>query len=687
MEAVEGEALVVRGKNCEVLAASAAAMDHITSSEKKCTCKDNYWLYPQICRQCPINAPGKAGEAKHMRAEDASHNAHEVTARLIQWTDGRPATLLTLKNIQDRLDAEKRLYNLAYHDQLTGAPNRQRLREDFDAIAERVEDEAMRGMLAIFDLDNFKTVNDTYGHNTGDIMLRRIVDYLESVPELEGRIYRLGGDEFILLYCHEEKGEPLHDIQALYEGLLQKALRSYTLPNIETSCTLSMGAALFPRHGANFSELLRKTDIALYKAKENGRNQYVFFEDKYDSAKKFRDLYVSIQPVLLGEGKIYGYELIDKGDDLQNDGVLYLPESNRALDMLGLESLQSEDKYFIAYTPQMLDTDAGHNLMREKFIVTINLPAQVKPSDLGLYRRLRKAGYQLAMFGLRESNADDAIFGISNLFRFDTNGITAAGQNRIVHLHPEKTFIAQGVNTRRDYEIAARRGFKLFQGFYFEDNPPVTHKTKELEPMRFNYLRLLQLTSTDDYVNFRDISAVIASDVVLSYKLLKLLNSAAVGLRNRISSIDMAVSYLGENNLKKWVAMLAMRGIAEDKPLELMRVSLIRARFGELLAPLLRPRRDDKHVFLTGMFSLLHIALEKTKEELLEEIPMADDIRESLLTRNGIYSDLLAFFAHYEYANWDEVARFSDLNRLDAQTVNQCYIDAVKWYNSLAEQT
>ena len=120
-----------------------------------------------------------------------------------------------------------------------------------------------------------------------------------------------------------------------------------------------------------------------------------------------------------------------------------------------------------------------------------------------------------------------------------------------------------------------------------------------------------------------------------------------------------------------------------SRPLEIVRVSLVRAQFGELLAPHFVPRRNAKHVFLTGMLSLLHIALERPREEVLDEVSVAEDIRDSLLTKTGPYSDLLRFFEMYEYANWDEVSQFGKENGLSASLINDSYLEAVKWYNGL----
>jgi EAL and modified HD-GYP domain-containing signal transduction protein len=163
-----------------------------------------------------------------------------------------------------------------------------------------------------------------------------------------------------------------------------------------------------------------------------------------------------------------------------------------------------------------------------------------------------------------------------------------------------------------------------------------------------------------------------------------MLNSAAVGLKN-VTSIESALAYIGEESVKKWIAVLALRGIVDDKPNEIVRMSLIRARFGELLVPSLRVRHDPKQVFLASLLSLLHIALEKPKRALLDDIHVSDDIRESLLTKEGVYSDLLCFFEDYEHSNWESVSRFVDENHLDPSFVNEAYINALQWYHDLVE--
>ncbi len=692
LDAQNEEIIVSRGggKDCSVLFTNTAAdrrlEEHAKSDQ---SCKTGYAsLFPALCSHCPFKNPKTTNFPSTFELRDESGNYFSATINTLVWLDDRPAVIFYLRDIQKERDINERLYNLAYIDQLTGVPNRTKFREDFAAVQDALMENKICGMVALFDLDNFKAINDTYGHNTGDVLLRRITEHLSGNDTYDGHLYRLGGDEFVLFYHTKQNtfATP-EELREHYEQLVQGAFLSYTMPTIDKSCTISMGISFFPEHGATSSELLRKADIALYQSKKAGRNRLSVFEDQYDTAETFRDVYINIQPVLNANGGTFGYELIDRSEtDRREDDEdsINLTEFDRTMDALGLSDIENDARYMISYSKQLLSPSVLKNLPKSKFIIQMIADDVVTPRGLTIYKQLRRAGYTLALVGINSQNFSMELISMAGYCKFEPGGISDYGLTKVIAGNPKKIFIATNVDSIQQFNDAKTRGFKLFQGFFFEQPPVVMRKDKDIDPLKMNYLRLIQLTSTDDFVDFREISNVISTDVALSYKLLRLLNSAALGLRNKISSITTAVAYLGEESLKKWIAMLALRGIGSDKPLELIRVSLIRARFGELLAPHFRIKRDSKHVFLVGLLSLLHIAVEKSKEELFKELPVAEDISESILTKNGIHSDLLNFYSNYEYSNWDEVSRFSREHHLSSELVNDCYIEAVKWYNDLS---
>ena len=687
----DSDVVVVRKKDNRTLFVNNSAKKRMEENfiEDYMSFKSGYLsLFPLLYDHCSSSASSSDGDLpQKFDIEDKNGRVFAVTLSVIDWVDDKPACIFYLRDVDDERNARKRLYNLAYMDVLTSIPNRRKFKEDFEALEKDISTGYKSGVVAIFDLDNFKNINDTYGHSTGDLMLKRLTEHLNGDPLFEGHIYRLGGDEFALLYADVMGAHS--NPQEFYNELLCKALRAYSMPNIDISCTISMGVSFFPQHGESSSELLRKADIALYKAKAAGRNQIVLFEERYDLAKKFKDIYINIRPVLSDTSKTFGYELIDggfsdSGDDDQIEETINLTEFNRAIDTLGIEEMANDVHYIINYTSQMLNSTPLIHL-KKKFLIQIRPPDANPANSLQNYQKLRSLGYSLVLEGLAESNFNAELADMTEYIKFDISPANAPFQKSIIAKYPKKTFIASNVDTPVQFETAKKLGFKFFQGYYFNQIRPVTTKTKDIEPLKVNYLRLLQLTVTDDYVDFNEISEVISSDLALSYKLLRLLNSAAIGLRNRISSIPMAVAYLGEENLKKWISLLGLRGVAPNKPLELVRLSLIRARFGELLAPHFPIRKNTKHVFLVGLLSLLHVALDKSQEEVLEEMPLAEDIKESLLTKNGIHSDLVTFFKNYEYANWEEVHHFAQENNLTSQLINDSYLEAVKWCNEMID--
>ena len=678
------EVFVVRNQQCELLFSNAASKDRLSRIEDSGTsCKLAYGnIFPRICNHC-VNTASSGG--RPFDIADVKNKIFEATTKEIDWLDGEPAIVITLHDVDEIRRKEQHLYTLAYSDHLTRIPNRQRLMREFKLLTQNKDPSRFYAAIAIFDIDYFKNVNDTYGHSTGDVMLRRLTEHLENIEELSGHLYRLGGDEFVLYFLDKQKDfASVSEYREHCSGLLSRALQTYTMPNIDLVCTISMGVSIYPDDGTVSSDLLRKADVALYEAKAAGRNCLVFYESRFDRTnKKFTDYYISINPILGEDGNTFGYELSESSINMSDSSATDLNDVDRAIEAIAPADLLNGYCYFIRYSNSLETKAVLDNLDRSKFVIEIPAPAVLTQSILDRCSSLKAIGYSLALVGIDTKTIPHKLMEIVDYCRFSPKNSVAMLNKQVIDAYPTKKFIAIGVNTHAQYAIAKRVGFHFFQGNYLNE-PTMLKKEKDIDPIKANYYRLLRLTSSDGYVDFAQVSEIISSDVALSYKLLKILNSPAVGLRNRMSSIPMAVSYMGEEALKKWIALLAIRGVADDKPLEIVRLSLIRAQFGELLAPLMTPKLDSRHAFLVGMFSLLHIALEKTPKELLSEITVDYAVRDSLLGDGGPYSDMLRFFSSYEYSNWDEVTAFAEAHGLSSESIYQSYLAAVRWYNELA---
>ncbi|WP_081964116.1 GGDEF and EAL domain-containing protein [Hoeflea sp. BAL378] len=187
----------------------------------------------------------------------------------------------TIQDITDRKEAEAQLEQLAYHDPLTGLANRALFQRHLDDMIGRCARSGSGGALLLLDLDRFKDVNDTMGHTIGDALLVKIAHLLARTLGHDHFIARLGGDEFAIVV---ECGAGGPDVESIAASVLESISGTVFLEQVEIAIGTSIGIARVLEHGAGVTELLRNADLALYRAKEEGRGRSVMFEPGMDDA-------------------------------------------------------------------------------------------------------------------------------------------------------------------------------------------------------------------------------------------------------------------------------------------------------------------------------------------------------------------------------------------------------------------
>jgi diguanylate cyclase len=229
--------------------------------------------------------PDGPGEAEYaIRKEDGGRLPVEVLSRDISFAGGR-AIVTALRDIRERRAAEEKIRFLAHHDLLTGLPNRAQLH---DLIAWHLAQAQRAGdpiAALCIDLDRFKAVNDTYGHQAGDRLLQLVAERILANVRSNDAAARIGGDEFIVLLSGIVRRD---SITLLARRLIEELSEPFELGGYEARIGASIGIAVGPQHGTLAEVLIKNADIALYRAKTEGRGEFRFFESGMDRQTEAR---------------------------------------------------------------------------------------------------------------------------------------------------------------------------------------------------------------------------------------------------------------------------------------------------------------------------------------------------------------------------------------------------------------
>lgn len=394
--------------------------------------------------------------------------------------------------------------------------------------------------------------------------------------------------------------------------------------------------------------------------------------------------FVARQPILTGDEKTFGYELLFR-DGVENCfGNSDSEAASRSiLDsslLMGLDVLSDGRRAFINCTRDVLLKD----------YITLLPPAQtaveilesVPPDDLvaAACQRLKEAGYLIALDDFSVNDPRESLVGLAEIIKVDIRSTSLQEATAMVKQYRPRgcQMLAEKVETREEFLTTKKAGFSYFQGYFFRR--PEQMQAREIPANRANYLRLLQTISRPE-LDPRELEDAIKGEASLCYRLLRYLNSPVFGFSAEVKSIRHALAILGEREIRRWLRLVVTLTASQNKPSDLVLSALVRARFGELLAPKIKHNESD--LFLVGLLSLMDAILEVRMGVVLEGISLDSEARAVLLgeesTLSGVYRLILA----QEAGDWQTVASVNNELHLSDNFVAECHWKAMQWAHEM----
>ena len=355
------------------------------------------------------------------------------------------------------------------------------------------------------------------------------------------------------------------------------------------------------------------------------------------------------------------------------------------IESMGIETLSADKEIFVEVNNISIfsNIDEQCQAPHERLILLVDHTITPEEMYIKRFRELKEKGFYLAIRKLPIEKFEEyqEVLRLMDYILLDYKKLNIGNAKLFFNkYYPNMKMCAVNVDSQEDYEnLGKMGGFALFEGKFFR-LPVTASKQTEVAPLKANYIELLNIVNDIDF-DLSEAADVIGKDTALVISLLKMVNKMSVN--SEITSIRHAAAMLGQKELKKWINTAVTNELCADRPSEITRLSLLRAKFAENLAPLFEMAIHSSELFLMGLLSVLDLILDKPMKEALAMVNVSKSIEEALIEDKGEFAAVLDFIRHYESASWQEVSRVMLLRKIDMDQVYNAYTESLQWYRNL----
>lgn len=403
-----------------------------------------------------------------------------------------------------------------------------------------------------------------------------------------------------------------------------------------------------------------------------------------DKTNFMPDVFVGRQPIYDRQLQVYGYELLFRSGEGNEAGFLDGDQATSQVILntfmeIGLDAIVGSRRAFINMTRGFFMRDYSQILPPDRVVMEVLEHITIDQEFIAAVRHLSELGYTIALddfvyrVNLRE------LVELADIIKVDVLALSREALQAHVSILRQygAALLAEKVETQDDFKFCKSLGFDYFQG-YFLSKPEVI-KGHRAPANRHLVLQLLAKLQNPD-VNVDELEEIVGRDVALSYKLLRVINSAYFALPKKVDSLHEALTLLGSSFIASWLRIIILAGI-DDKPHELVLTAMVRAKMCELLGKVLGAQATESF-FTVGLFSALDTLLDSRIEEIVDSLPLSDETTAALVAHEGKLGDVLRCVLAYERGLWEDVY----CGELDLASITEMYLQAIAWANQTDDQ-
>lgn len=319
--------------------------------------------------------------------------------------------------------------------------------------------------------------------------------------------------------------------------------------------------------------------------------------------------------------------------------------------------------------------------------VVIEILENIEPSEefISSCKRLKEKEFIIALDDFTFDIRYIKLVQLADIIKIDfkiTKGVERKKVFELLRINSKLKFLAEKVENKEEYHEALKLGYTYFQGYYF--SKPTILSTQNIPANKDTRLKILKLINKDDF-DFNHLEALIIKDLGLSYKLTKLINSSAYGIKNKVSTIKHAITLLGKKEIIKWLYIVLLNDLKESDIDEVVKVSLQRAKMCESICDMSIYKEKINSAYMVGLFSVMDAILNCSIEIIIKELYLSNEIKEGLIEQNSPLNKVLKLTISYEKGQWEDVLFYAKEIKINENKIPEVYLESVRWADEILQ--